>query len=184
MNDLLFVQGQDNLAGVVDNIYICPSEDILTVPALAAATSLKTAAVDIACKTGKKFAKLYITDETGKVDTKAVGSRDGKGRETILTGRYPALGTELEDFIRKAQNTPSVLIFRLARNGKLYAIGLTQFDITTTVLSLTIPAYFEDGVSGSGEKRADQNGSLISWKYSAAHGPVEYAGAVPLVADP
>lgn len=180
MNDLLFTQGQDNLAGLVDKIWVSPSEDILTPPVLNAATSLITTAVDIVMKTDKKFAQVYFTDETAKVETKSVGERDGKGRETILTGRYPALGTALEDFIRQCQNTPSVIIYRLARNGKLYLIGISQLDQASTALSLAIPAYFEQGDSSSGEKRADQNGALLGWKFGAAHGPIEYAGAVPL----
>ena len=182
MNDLNFTQGQDNLAGLVDKIWLCPAEDILTLPALTAATSLKTAATNIACKTGKKFSQVYFTDETAKIETKSVGERDGKGRESILTGRYPALGVELEDFIRQCQNTPSVVIYRLARNGKLYMIGVSQLDISATTLSLAIPAYFETGDASSGEKRPDQNGALLGWKFTAAHGPIEYAGTVPLVA--
>jgi hypothetical protein len=102
----------------------------------------------------------------------------------MLTGRYPALGVALEDFIRQCQNTPSVLIYRLARNGKLYMIGLSQLDIASTALSLAIPAYFEQGDASSGEKRADQNGALLGWKFSAAHGPIEYAGTVPLTPAP
>jgi len=184
MNDLLFTQGSDNLAGLVGEIYACPIEDILTPPTLAVATSLKTTATAIACKTGKKFSRIYITDETGKVETKAVGERDGKGRETMITGRYPALGTELEDFIRQAQNTPSVILYRLGRSGKLFLAGVSQLDITSTALSLTIPAYFETGDSSSGEKRADQNGALIGWKYTSAHGPIEYAGTIPLTPAP
>jgi hypothetical protein len=180
MNDLLFTQGNDNLAGLVDFAWICPMEDVLTLPPLAVATSLKTDATDIINKVGKKFTKIYFTDETAKVETKSVGERDGKGRETIVSGRYPALGVELEDAIRKYQNTPSVLIYRLARNGRLYMIGVSQLDITTTELSLAIPTYFETGDSSSGEKRSDQNGALLSWKFSAAHGPIEYAGIVPL----
>ena len=180
MNDLLFTQGQDNLAGLVDFAWIAAAEDILTPPVLAAASSLKTTATAIVMKTGKKFTKIYFTDETAKIETKSVGERDGKGRESMLSGRYPALGTELEDAIRQYQNTPSILIFRLARNGKLYMIGFSQLDIALTALSVAIPAYFESGDSSSGEKRADQNGALLGWKWTAAHGPVEYAGAVPL----
>lgn len=180
MNDLLFTQGQDNLSGLVDKLWISPADDILTLPALAAATSLVTAATDIVMKPTKKFAQLYITDETGKVETKSVGERDGKGRETMLSGRYPALGAALEDFIRSCQNTPSVLIYRLARNGKLYMIGVSQLDQASTALSLAIAAYFETGDSSSGEKRPDQNGALLTWKFTAGHGPIEYAGTVPL----
>lgn len=185
MNDLLFVQGQDNLAGLVDKIYVCPSDDLGALPALAAATALKISA-DLVCKTGKKFSQVYITDETGKVETKSVGPRDGKGRETLLSGRHPALGHDLEDFIRQYQNTPSVLLYRLARNGKLYVLGINQPDVTSTALSVDIPAYFEGGDASSGEKRADQNGALLSWKFGCAHGPIEYGGQLAslLVAAP
>ena len=181
MNDLLFTQGNDNLSGIVGEIYHSPSADILTPPVLAVATSLKTTAVDIVMKSTKKFQRLYITDETGKIDVGPVGERDGKGRESVLVGRYPAMGTELEDFIRQVQNTPAVLIYRLARNGKLYILGISQLDIASTALSLNIPAYFDQGAASSGDGRASQNGALLGWKFTAAHGPIEYAGAVPLV---
>lgn len=180
MNDLLFVQGNDNLSGIVGELYHSPSADVLTLPALASAASLKTAATNIAMKSTKKFQRLYITDETGKIDTNPVGERDGKGRESILTGRYPAMGVELEDFLRQVQNTPAVLIYRLARNGKLYLLGVSQLDIGSTVLSLDIPAYFDQGAGSSGDARSSQNGALLGWKFTAAHGPIEYAGTVPL----
>ncbi len=185
MNDLLFTQGQDNLAGIVDEVLAIPSADIETLPALAAATSLKTAAADIVAKQGKKASRIYFTDETAKVETKSVGERDGKGRETMLTGRFPQHGTSLEDFIRQYQNTPTVLIFRRP-NGKRYLLGVSQLDIATTVLSLAIPAYFESGESSTGEKRADQNGAVLGWKFTSAHGPIEYAGDIDdlLIAAP
>lgn len=181
MNDLLYTQGQDNIAGLAGEIYACPTEDILSVPALAAANSLKTAAAaNIINKTGKKFSRIYFTDETVKVETKTVGERDGRGRETMITGRYPKIGVELADFIRQAQNTPMVIIYRSKANGKLYLLGVTQFDIASAVLSLAIPAYFESGDSTTGEKTADQNGSLLGWKFTCAHDPIEYVGAIPL----
>lgn len=180
MKDLLFAQGQDNLAGLVDKIYIAAKDDIDSIPALAAAASLVTAAADIVMKTTKRFHEMYFTDQTAQVAVISVGEVDGKGRETTLSMRYPALGVALEDAIRLYQNTDAVLIFRLARNGKLYAIGLTQFDQAATTLSLAIPCKFESGEANSGAARADQNGALLSWKFTAGHGPVEYAGVVPL----
>lgn len=180
MNDLLFTTGNDNLAGIVGEIYLCPQVDIATLPALAAATSLKTAATAITCALGKKFSRLYFTDETGKIETKTVGERDGKARESILSCRYPKLGTELADFISDCQNTPSVIIYRQANTGKLYLLGVARLDKASTTLSKEIPAYFEAGDSSSGEKRADQNGALLSWKFTCAHDPIEYASTVPL----
>lgn len=184
MNDLLFTPGQDNLAGLVGEVYACPTDDLATIPALAAANSLKTAASAITCKTGKKFSRIYFTDETAKIETKSVGERDGKGVESMLTGRYPALGVALADFKRQCQNTPSVIIYRSAKDGKLYLLGVTQLDIASTALSLSIPAYFETGDGSSGEKRADQNGALLGWKFTCAHDPIEYASTVPLTPAP
>lgn len=180
MNDLLYTPGADNLSGLVGEVYAVPMADVSTLPALAAATSLKTAAANITLAALKKFARIYFTDETAKVEVKSVGERDGKGRETMLTGRFPAMGADLEDFIRTCQNTPSLLVYRLARNGKLYIIGATQFDKTTTVLSKDIPAYFETGDATTGEKRPDQNGVLLGWKWTSIHGPVEYNGTIDL----
>jgi len=48
--DLLWVAGQDNLAGLVGEAYICPTDDILTVPALAAAGGLVSAAIETILK--------------------------------------------------------------------------------------------------------------------------------------
>lgn len=177
MNDLLFTQGSDNLAGIVGDIAIVAKDDILTLPVLALASSLKTSAVDIVFEATKKASQVYMTDETGKVETKSVGERDGKARETILSFRFPSSGLALEDFIRQCQNTPAVVFYRMAKNGKIYVIGLSQLDITATTLSDAIPAYFEAADSSTGEKRADQNGALLSWKFTSAHGPIEYAGS-------
>jgi hypothetical protein len=177
MNDLAFTPGSDNLAGIVGDIAIIANANILTPPALANSASLVTAATDFVWKTDMKAAKVYHTDETGKVETKTVGERDGKARETVLSFRFPKSGVELEDFIRACQNTPSVIFYRKAQNGKIYMLGVTQLDITSTELSLAISAYFEAGDSSTGEKRADQNGALLSWKFTSAHGPIEYAGS-------
>ncbi len=113
LNDLLWTQGNDNLAGVVGEVWACPSDDIATPPVLTAATSLSTTSTSIVCKSTKKFARIYFTDETAKYEPKMIGERDGKGRESMISGRYPALGVELEDFCRQWQNTPAVIIFRL-----------------------------------------------------------------------
>jgi hypothetical protein len=174
MNDLAFIPGGDNLSGIVGEIGVLAQADLLTAPTLAVATSLKTnAAAPPVFKAGKKCARVYLTDETAKCETKTVGERDGKARETILSGRYPLSGLALEDWIRSAQNTPAIVFFRKKQNGKVYAIGLSQLDITSTATTAAIPAYFEAADSSTGEKVADQNGSLMSWKYSSSHGPIE-----------
>ena len=189
MNDLLYVQGQDNLAGLVDKIYYCPIEDINTLPALTAASSLKTAATAITCKTGKKFQQIYFTDETAKVETKSIGPRDGKGRESTLTCRFPKIGklsdgSLVADLISDIQNTPVVIIYKLASDGQFYLLGVSRLDKSNTTLAIALPCNFESADANSGEKRGDQNGVMFTWKFTSLHDPILYASTVPLTPAP
>lgn len=179
MNDLAFTQGQDNLAGIIGDLKIVPVEDIDTLPALAAATSLAITG-DIVLAAGKSWKSLYFTDETGKVEIKTVGERDGKGVETMISVRYPKLSKALLDWIRSVQNTPCLLLYKMANSGKNFVVGLTQFDVTATTVTADIPVYFETAEAATGEKRADQNGALLTWKFTSIHGPIEYNGAIDL----
>ena len=179
MNDLLFTQGQDNLAGIVGKIRIVPIEDVATVPALASAATLVLGS-NIVLDALRKWSEVYFTDETGKVDFTPIGERDGKGLETKLTIRYPKFTTGLIDWVRSIQNTPSLVAFKMAASGKWYIMGLSQLDISSTALSMDIPVYFDTGEGTTGDQRASQNGMLITWVYRGAHGPVEYTGTFDL----
>ncbi len=181
-NDLLWTPGKDNLAGIATEAWACPTANIATIPLLSAAGSLKLAAGNITCTSGNKFTRIYMTDETGKAETKSVGPRDGKARETMLTYRFPGNDIEVEEHISDWQNTPSVIIYKSKQTGKLMVMGITRFDKATTATSLNIPAYFEQADSSTGEKVADEHGTLFGWKFAAGHGPLEYQGTVPLVA--
>ena len=182
--DLLWTPGQDNLAGLVGEAYICPTDEILTVPALAAAGGLVTAAAIITNKTGKKFWRIYMTDETGSVNSKIVGERDGRAVETILKLKYPGDDAAVAQFVRDWQNTPSVIIFKDAKTGLFKLLGVSNLDKATTVLSITIPAYLETGDMNSGDKRAASRGSELSWKFTCAHPPITYMSTVPLTPAP
>lgn len=184
MNDLTVSNGADNLGGLVDYAWLCAVDDIASVPALASAASLLMASGNIANVTGKKFTKVQFTDDTGKVEVKSVGPDDAKSRQTILTGIHPMFGTELEDFISDNQNLRVVIIYRLKRNGKLYVMGLTRLDKTSTVLSLANPARFNAGDVSSGDKSDSQPGGTLGWIFRAHHGPIQYIGTVPLTPAP
>jgi hypothetical protein len=179
LNDLLFTQGQDNMAGIIGEIYLVPSAHAITIPALAAASSLSITD-NIVLDTGKSWKRLYFTDETGKVDFTPVGERDGRALQTIVSCRYPKLNKELFDWLRSVQNGTLLVMFKMANSGKKFVIGLTQFDITSTELTTDIPVYFEAVEGSSGDTRASQNGALISFKYTSHHGPIEYNGTVDL----
>lgn len=178
--DLLFTPGQDNLAGLAGEAYICPTDDILSVPALAVAGGLTSAAAAIVNKTGKLFFRIYMTDETGKVESKIVGERDGKAVESIFTMKHPGDAAAVAQFVRDWQNTPCVIIFKDAKTGLFKLLGVSNLDKASTVLSLTIPAYMESGDMMSGEKRADSRGVVLAWKFTCAHPPITYMSTIPL----
>lgn len=180
--DLLFTPGQDNLAGLAGEAYFCPSADIATLPALTAAASLITAAANITCIATKKFQRIYFTDETGKLEVKSVGERDGKAREAVFTCKFPGDDAAVANAISDWQNTPGVLIIKDAKTGEFKLLGVTRLNKASTVLSKDIPAYFETGDASSGEKRPDSRGVMLSWKFTCAHDPITYKGTVPLVA--
>ncbi len=183
-NDLSFTPGSDNLAGIATKIWACPSADIDTYPALSAVDSLLLAAGSFVCNATKRFYEIYLTDETGKVESKSVGPRDGKSRETILSISYPKYSKAIGEFIRKWQNTPAVIIYKSKADGKLYVMGLANLDNSGTVTTLDIPAYFEQGDSSTGAKVADEHGTLLGWKFSCGHDPLEYNGTVPVEVVP
>ncbi|MEJ0030929.1 MAG: hypothetical protein WDO15_11390 [Bacteroidota bacterium] len=59
-------------------------------------------------------------------------------------------------------------------------LGVSQLDKASTALSTAIATYFESAEGSSGEKRSDQNGTTLAWRYAGAHGAIEYNGTVPL----
>ncbi|MCZ8021210.1 MAG: hypothetical protein O9302_00325 [Cyclobacteriaceae bacterium] len=179
MQDLLFTQGKDNLAGIVGKIYYLPVEDVNTLPALSAVGSLETAVANIVCKAGgKKAYEVYLTDESGSVEYKPVGVRDGMAIETILKGRYPANNHNLAKFIRDVQNTPCIIFYQEGADVKL--LGVTNLDQATTVLSTAIPCYWDAGDGGkTGALRSDEKGFIFQWKFTCAHPPIIYKGVIP-----
>lgn len=178
--DLLWASGQDNMAGLIGEIYFCPAEDIETLPALSAAGSLTTATdADITCKTGKKFYRIYHTAETGKVDYNTVGEIDGKSKQNVLTFFYPGDDDILAAQERLLQNSPGVYICKDTK-GNLRLLGVTNFDPASTVLSLESPAYLQTSNGTTGAAASDRRGTTFEVVHKAPHRPIFYKGDIPL----
>lgn len=180
--DLLWTSGKDNMAGLIGEIYFCPKEDIATLPALSAVGSLETApATDITCNTGKKFYRIYHTQETGKIDYNTVGETDGKSKQNLLSFFYPGDDATLAAQERLLQNSPGVYICKDTK-GNLRILGVTNFDETTTELTLDSPAYLQTSNGTTGAAGADRRGTTFEVIHKAPHRPVFYKGDVPLTA--
>lgn len=171
-------QGQQNMGGIIGDIYYAPIEDILTFPDASAAGKLDTIE-SFVMKTGKKFITIYHTAETGKLDDATVGSRDGKSKENMLEFFFPGSKQDVAEFERFALNTPCVVICK-DTNGNFRALGIGSFDDTTDVFTGDIPAYLESSSGSSGAARADRRGKTFQFKHSANHEAIYYKGTVPL----
>jgi hypothetical protein len=179
--DLLWPSGRDNMAGIVGEIFFCPKDDIDTIPALSAVGSLNMAVGDITCKVGKKFYRIYHTQETGKVDYNTVGEIDGKSKQNLLSFFYPGDDEVLASQERLMQNTPGVYICKDTK-GNLRLLGVTNFDQDTPELTLDSPAYLQDSNGTTGDAGSSRRGTTFNVIHKAPHRPVFYKGDVPLTA--
>lgn len=179
MNDLAFDQGSDNLPGLVDVIYAVAQNDVdlTTTPLVLAVAGQLTLSANIVLKAGKKFGSIYITDESGDVNFKGVGPRDGDSLEVILSGKYPKVDTALFNWLRDIKG-PLVVIYRMANTGKKFVMGFNNLDKTSTALIAYPPVYFQDLAGKAGKKRSDDNGADFNFKWNTIHGPIEYTGTI------
>ena len=181
MTDLPYTQGQDNLSGLADALYIVEMDaiDTASLPVLAAAGSLiiNTNTVLLAAR---KFGKMYFTMEEGSLEGKSIGSIDGKGLEFMLKGKYPRLDASFWNWFRSVQNGPLLVIYQQANTGKRYVMGLVNFDRTTIALQLGLPVYLETLEANTGSKRGDASGGTLTLKWTSSHGPIEYNGTIDL----
>jgi hypothetical protein len=178
LTNLNWNQGQQNMGGIIGQIFYCPIEDILTFPEASAAGKLDTIE-SFVCKPGKKFISIYHTAETGKLDDTTVGERDGKSKENLLEFLFPGSKQDVAEFERFALNTPCVVICK-DTSGNYRALGIGSFDDQTVELTGDIPAYLESSSGTTGAARADRRGKTFQFKHSANHEAIYYKGTIPL----
>jgi hypothetical protein len=181
-NDLLWPQGQDNMGGLVGNIFFIPVDDVESWPALSAVGSLLMATGNIVPKAGKRFYQIYHTPETGKIDYNTVGETDAKSKENLLEFLFPGDDRELAETERLLQNTVGLYICRDTK-GYLRVLGLTNLNPEATTLVLDSPAFLVTSNGMTGQARADRRGTTFVVKHSASHRPVFYEGIIQLEAD-
>jgi hypothetical protein len=181
MNDLAFVQGQDNLSGLSDALYIVEYDalDLAQLPVMSGVGSMIINA-NIVLLATRKFGKIYFTMEEGSLEGKSIGNIDGRGLEFMIKGKYPRLDTAFWVWFRTVQNGPLLVIYQQANTGKRYVLGLVNFDRATTAVQATLPVYLESLEANTGAKRGDGSGGTLTLKWIATHGPIEYNGVIDL----
>lgn len=165
--DLDFEEGTINMGGTAGKVYAIPASDVLSIPAPAAGGL--TVATAIVCKTGKKFAELYMTSDTGEVKDVEVGERDGGSFETMLEWWSPAISDQLLRL--KSQFANGGFIFIVKDSNAVFRI----------IGSKDHPAYREPGEITTGKGPKDRRGASFKFKASSPTPALIYTGVIPLV---
>ena len=166
--DFNFEEGTINMGGTAGKVYAIPASDVETIPA-PGANSL-TVATAIVCKSGQKFAEIYMTSETGEVKDTEVGERDGGSFETGLEWWSPAISDELLTLKSKFANGGFIFLIKDSNN------------IMRIVGSKDHPAYREPGEITTGKAPKDRRGASFKFKASSPTPALIYTGPVPLTA--
>jgi hypothetical protein len=136
--DIGGVGGSENFAGLGMNVDWAPHEDVLTWPELDATPTafadLATIADDIVFKTGKCFKKLYITAETGMLDSNMIGQRDSMAFSNVLKCNNPGNDAAVLGFLTHMANRPGVyIVTELDGRKRLLGTSLRGADIKGNV---------------------------------------------------
>ena len=128
-----------NMGGTSQVAFFARVDDVLTWPGPATAQGANpyVNTTPFVMKQGKKFQKLYITQDTGELDFGSNGEQDGKSFKPVLKTFYPGASDDALQFINDAKNDKFVLIVELP-DGKLIQLGSARFFITLSPTFKTV----------------------------------------------
>jgi len=171
-DDLLWPDGEDNIGGTQVNHYYAPLNhfNILPVPVEPAVSleDMVTISTDVEFITGRKFLKLYSTQDTGRVLDKLVGEFDGKSFEHSFEWFFPGTLEKALALITKFANSNMVFVASEA-DGKKRLIGSTKF-----------PAKLSMADVDTGAKTSDRKGVKLKVESRGITPSPVYTGALPL----
>ncbi|MDO7849226.1 hypothetical protein Q5H92_22875 [Hymenobacter sp. M29] len=156
--DIEGTAGQDNTAGIQQNIYLVDFKDVLTHPTFPKIedgtdlASLATVTSNLVLKPTKKAHQLYCTLEAGAATSDSQGELDGMSFKNGLKFLIPGNKANADGFVR------------LAKNGSFYLIYFEQ-DGTVRILGHPgYPAKMASAPGTSGEKTSDRKGRTITFQ--------------------
>ena len=179
--DVLWIQGSDNMAGLSGDIFFVPKDDVDETALLALSLDADgvTLSSNIPLVALKKFFRIYHTRGTGKITDQVVGERDAKSFENMAEFKFPGDTKALVAFKRQVLNTPGVYIARDA-NGKYRLFGITTVKdgSDNDVLTLDFPAYIESASGDTGAGGGDAKGHNFQVKTAGVCPPLFYEGTI------
>lgn len=115
--DIVGTAGQDNTAGIQQNIYLVDFNDVAThptFPKIDGATTfsqLATVSTDLVLKAGKKAMMLQCTLEKGSATSDSQGEMDGMSFKNGLKFQIPGNKANADGFVRWAKNGSFYLLY-------------------------------------------------------------------------
>lgn len=158
LDDIDWTQGQDNTAGIQQNVYFISKNDVTAFPALpklgvaGTLAELATVAGDIVLKASAKAISFYCTLEKSGATSDSQGEMDGMSFKNSIKLFHPGNNADADGFAR------------FAKNGSFYILFA---DLDGTVFLLGHPGYPAKMVSApgtTGEKTADAKGRTYTFQ--------------------
>lgn len=166
MADLDWADGNDNTAGIGQNIYVAKFSDIETLPdpilndstGSGSFADLVTISSNIVMKAAKSFWKIYVTLEKGSLNHESQGEMDGMSFLNKLKFFHPGSKAEVLGFAQWCKNSSLIFI-------------VPELDGAKRILGHNLyPAKMISAPGGTGEKTADLKGTTFEFQ-SARKGP-------------
>lgn len=169
-----------NVSGTGTTILLAPKSWFTTIAQAAANPANPTELVDIVgdhvFDTDKGFIRLEITDETGNVQSNAVGEKDGRSFEHIFTGFHPNNSSNALGMLTKFASCEWIVLVPELQNG---------VPVYRQIGSAFRGAYnVDENNYNSGTASADRRGTSIIFKATGqpTHAPFYKGDIVYLTA--
>lgn len=139
---------EDNMGGTKQLVYFAPVRDFLSIKKPPASPTTLADKVKITTdhtfNTGKCFQKLYVTLDSGSLDSELQGERDGKSFKNKFKMFYPGSDEEIMGFVAQAKNDRMIYLVPMP-DGKVRQVGSEDFHAETLPKFMT-------GTNGGGRR--------------------------------
>jgi hypothetical protein len=186
-NDVAWLEGQDNMPGLVGEIFFIPKSEV-DISALSIADDGVSTIGNITLLPEGKITTIYATENTGNITDTDQGEIDGKYTQNMLTWFTPGSFPRLEEYKRKVRNTPGLFICKDTDfNWRLMGIWAARNPLYTEggmedkyLPSLDIPARINAINGTQGTRGGDRRGTTFEVVQDAPHAALFYTGDLPV----
>ncbi len=164
----------DNMGGLLGYWFLGVIDDMIQIPFVQDPNiavnhvELVTAATNFTFKTGKGFAKMYTTKNTGKVKHASNGGTDGRGFNSEAEFFWPGDEAEPLGILKYAKNNRLIALCPRP-NGKIWMVGTDRYPADIE--------YSYDSSDNNGSGVAGTSIKIMTTEIT----PILYTGTITLI---